>query len=173
MLALLEAFFQIMTRRGGPEDLPDSAFLLQSLVVIYLICQLPVVVIMYGWSGTTVLLILADVTLLSVFFWAILRLTGHEPRFRQTLSALLGTGALLSLVQAPLVAASRAAPDAASRPAIITLSLLGLLAWMLFVHAHITARALSRHFAIGMVVALAYFVVSFQVSSRISPPVAG
>ena len=138
MLALLEAFFQIMTRRRGPEDLPDSVFLLQVLIAIYLACQLPVGVIMYGWTGTTLALILADLVLLGVFFWTVLRATGNAPRFRQTLSALLGTGALLSLVQ-----------------------------------AHITARALSRHLGIGMVVALAYFVLSFQVSTRISPPVTG
>ncbi len=169
MLALVEAFFAIMIRRRGPEDLPDSAVLLQFLVAVYLACQVPVGLVMYGWTGTTLALILADIALLAAFFWILLRATGHAARYRQTLSALLGTGALLSLVQAPLVALSRAAPDPAQRPAVITFALVALLAWMLLVQGHIASRALSRHFGIGMLVALSYFVLSFQLSTRISP----
>lgn len=172
MLALLEAFFQIATRRRGPEDLPDSQFLLRLALVAYMLAQVPVVGVLYGWTGAALVAIVADTGLLALFFWLMLKVTRHPGRYRRTLTALLGTGALLALAQAPLVFFSKLAGSTGQPPAGPTLGLLLVLFWSIVVQAHIASRALSSNFGIGLAVALVYFMLSYQLAGQI-PPAAG
>ena len=169
MLALLEAFFHILTRRRGPEDLPDSRFLAGIALAAYLLAQAPVAVVLYGWPNAAFLVVVIDAELLAFFFWLMLSLTRHLGRFRRTLTALLGTGAMLSLPQAPLVFFSKLATAAGHAPIGATVGLLMLLFWSIMVHAHITSRALSSNFGVGLAVALVYFLLSYQVSGQFAP----
>lgn len=169
MLALLDAFFQIAIRRSGPEDLPESVFLLQVVLAAYLVTQLPVAVILYGWGGTALLAIVLDSVLLGLAFWLLLRLTGRSARFQRTFTALLGTGALLALPQAPLVYLSKAASVAGQTPVGPSFGLLALLVWSILVQAHIASRALSSGFATGLAVALSYFMLSYQIAGQLLP----
>lgn len=166
MLALLEAFFNIIMRRRGPEDLPDSQFLMGGALAAYLLTQVPVAVMLYGWSASALLAIVADAALLALFFRALLQLMGRVTRYRRTLTALLGTGALLALPQAPLVFFSQLATAAGQTPLGPTLGLLALLFWSIVVQAHIASRAMSRSFGIGLAVAVAYFILSYQLSMQ-------
>lgn len=170
MLALLDAFFQIVLRRRGPEDLPDSAFLLGLAFAAYVIAQLPVAGLIFGVTVTAAAAIAVDCALLAGVFWALLLFTGHAPRYRQTLTALAGTGALLALAQAPLVFLTRLANNAGQSSAGPSLGLLALLLWSIIVQAHITSRALSSGYGIGLAVALAYFILSYGVSGMFMPP---
>ncbi len=169
MLALLEAFFFILTRRRGPEDLPDSQFLLTITLAAYMIAQAPVAAVLYGWSAAAMLAIVLDTVLLAVCFWLLLSFTRHGGRYRRTLTALLGTGALLALPQAPLVFFSKLATAAGQAPIGPTVGLLALLFWSIMVQAHIASRALSSNFGVGLAVAIAYFLLSYQVSGQFAP----
>lgn len=169
MLALLEAFFQITTRRRGPEDLPDSQFLLNAAIAAYMLAQVPVAAVLYGWSGTALAAIVVDTVLLALCFWLLLNFTRHLGRYRRTLTALAGTGALLALPQAPLVFFSKLASAAGQAPVGPTMGLLALLFWSIVVQAHIASRALSSNFGVGLAVALGYFLLSYQVSGQFAP----
>lgn len=166
MFALLEAFFQIAMRRRGPEDLPDSSFLLYASLAAYMLAQVPVALEFYGRSMSSLLAILADTGLLALVFWLPLQFTRRTGRYRRTMTALAGTGALLSLVQAPLVFFSGMASTAGQPPVGATLGLLLLLIWSIVVQAHIAARALSSTFWVGLAVALVYFAVSSRVAGQ-------
>lgn len=166
MLALLEAFFQIVTRRRGPEDLPDSQFLLSVTLAAYMLAQVPVAAALYGWSGAALFAIVLDAALLALCFWLLLSFTRRLGRYRRTLTALLGTGALLALPQAPLVFFSKLATAAGQAPIGATVGLLVLLFWSIIVQAHIASRALSANFGVGLAVALGYFLLSYQVSGQ-------
>lgn len=173
MLALIEAFLQIAMRRRGPEDLPDSQFLLVLALAAYVVAQLPVAILLFGWSGTAFAVIAADVALLCACFWVPLWYLGKPSRYRRTLTALAGTGALLALPQGPLVLASRAAQEAGAAPLLPTVGLLALLAWTIVVQAHVASRALSTGFGLGLAVALFYFILNFQVTGQIAPAAPG
>ncbi|MCC7330802.1 MAG: hypothetical protein IT484_11740 [Gammaproteobacteria bacterium] len=169
MLALLDAFIQIVMRRLGPEDLPDSSFLLGLALAAYALAQLPTAGVVFGLTPTAALAIAVDCALLAGVFWLLLRFTGHAPRFRQTLTALAGTGALLALVQAPLVYLTKLAGAGGQSSAGPTLGLLALLLWSVIVQAHIASRALSGGYGVGLAVALGYFILSYGISGIFSP----
>lgn len=169
MLALIEAFFAIVLRRRGPEDLPDSGFLLALTLGAYVAVQALLATAFYGWSGRALQALLLDVALLAGCYWLLLRLAGRPARFRRTLTALAGTGAVLALPQAPLVwfsGIAAAGGDAAVGPKLL---LLLLLVWTIVVQAHITSRALSATFWVGLAVALGYFILSYEVSGQLIP----
>lgn len=169
MLALIEAFLQIMTRRRGPEDLPDSTFLLGLTLAAYVLAQVPIAGIVYGWSFAAVKAIVADIALLCCCLWLLLRFTSRLGRFRRTLTALAGTGALLSVPQVPLVLLSKIAADVGEPAVGATVALLALLFWSILIQAHITSRALSVNLGAGVAIALAYFFLSYQVSAQFAP----
>lgn len=169
MLALLEVFFQIVVRHRGPEDLPDSQFLLGVTLLAYLLAQVPVGTAIYGWSAVALQAIAADTALLAVCFWLLLWFTHRMARYRRTMTALLGTGALLALAQTPLVFFAKFATVAGQVPVGARLGLLALLIWSVIVQAHIASRALSSPFGIGLVVALGYFLIEVLVSSEFAP----
>ena len=98
---------------------------------------------------------------------AIVVSAGRTPRLLQTLTAVLGCGALLNILYvagrvflSPLLGAGVA----------------GLLAWLIIawsipVHGHTIARAIERHWYFGIAVALAVFVVKLVLFEQLAPPV--
>jgi len=64
MLAIIQAFLNIALRRLGPEDLPDSNFLLGVTFIIYLLTQLPMAWIVFGSTNDIARILLVDATLL-------------------------------------------------------------------------------------------------------------
>ena len=77
MLALLEAFFQIAMRRRGPEDLPDSQFLLALAIAAYLATQALVAIALYGWIRDALQAVTLEFGLLAGCYWVLLQLTGR------------------------------------------------------------------------------------------------
>jgi hypothetical protein len=169
MLALIEAFFQIVMRRRGPEDLPDSQFLLALAIASYLATQALVAIALYGWTGDALQAVTIEFALLSGCYWLLLKLARKPARYRQTLTALAGTGAILTLPQAPLVLLAGIDSSIENAPAGPRIALLILLVWSIVVQAHITSRALSTNFYVGLAVALGYLLITLQVADHFGP----
>ena len=169
MLPLLRAFLQIIMRHEGPEQLPDSRLLVMITLMAYVLAQVPPAWQVYGSSATAVLAILVDVLMLISAVWAVLRIAGHPNRYRQTLAALLGTTALLTLPLALLNYWLGELTGAGRAPAGPSIAILLLITWTLTVQAHIFARALSRPFVIGLLVAVSYFIANYGVIWQFAP----
>jgi hypothetical protein len=169
MLAILDVFLQIALRRRGPEDLPDSSFLLVLAGVLYVLAQVVLALPVYGASGQLARSVALDVALLCACLWGLLRLTGHGSRFGRTLTALLGTGTLLSMLMMPFNYWLDAVSGAESPAVVPTLGILAVVSWSLVVNGHILARALSAPFTLGLVLSVAYFFLNYLVFSQIGP----
>ena len=169
MFALLQAFFQIVMRRLGPEDLPDSRLLVLLTLVAYIAMQTLPAFQVYGWSPVVPEAVVIDVALLTSALWLLLRITAHADRYRRTLTALLGTGALLTLPLIPLNFWLQVFTQAGHAPAGPSIAILILLAWSLMVQGHILSRALSSSFAVGLLLSIGYFVINYGVILQLSP----
>lgn len=170
MLPILDAFLQILFRRRGPEDLPDSSLLLLLAGVAYVASQALLAAPVYGAAEPVARSLALDLLLLCGCVWGLLRLTGHRSRFRQTLTAVFGTSALLALCMVPFNywLDATASPDGA--PLAPTVGLLAVLSWSLVVNGHIFSRALSQPFITGLAVAVAYFFLNYLVFAQLAPP---
>lgn len=169
MLPILDVFLQIALRRRGPEDLPDSGFLLALAAVCYMVALGLLAWPIYGASGALARSVALDVVLLYGCVWALLRFTGHGARFGRTLTALYGTGTLLSLLMVPFNFWLDGL-SGTGRPAVLPiLGNLAIVSWSLVVYGHILARALSSPFALGLMLSVAYFFLNYLVFSQFGP----
>jgi len=170
MIELARVFLDICLRRRGPEDLPASAFLRNVVLGLFVLTQLPVTLLAYDSPGQALLTVVADLVTLLLALWALLYFTGHAGRFTQTMTAVLGAGTLLTVLALPFNLASRSAATTGDPPGLASIVVLGIVLWSVVVDGHILSRALSRPFAIGFVIAAAYFwlraVLLFDLAAR-------
>lgn len=170
-LAIVRAYFAVCTFRLGPQDLPAAGVFLSISLALYALAStalvlparaLPVAIL----SGTT------ETALLLLITWVLLRLRGVPARFRQTATALTGTGFLFSLVALPLFCLHGV--DAAPLLlALIGLLVLCLVVWNVAVMAHILRHALSASFPMGVLLAMGYIWLITMGMSAILPGQAG
>lgn len=170
MLELLKAFGAITLRRLGPEDLPASGFLLGITLIVYLLSQALIAVLAFGDIYSAVVTVAADLAMLAVCLWALLALTGFRARYQQSLTAMLGTSALLSILSVPFTLWRRTLTDVPPGGATLPGSImLVILAWSFVVDGHILSRSLSRPFSIGLLIAIAYFFLNMTLLFEFLP----
>ncbi|MEO7386843.1 MAG: hypothetical protein ABIX37_07910 [Gammaproteobacteria bacterium] len=169
MLPILDAFLQIALRRRGPEDLPDSWFLLLIAGAAYELLQGIIAAPVYASSMALARSLVLDLLLLYGFVWGLLRFTGHAPRFRRTLTAVLGTSALMTLCMLPFNYWLAQVPDPAKPALAPTIGLLAVICWSLVVNGHIFARAMSSPFVAGLAISVAYFFLNYLVFAELGP----
>lgn len=169
MLSILDVFVQIALRRRGPEDVPDSRALLLMAGLAYVIAQGFLAQSVYHTASGLARSLALDLLLLCGLLWGLLRLAGHALRYRQTLTAILGTGAFLGLCMLPFNLWLDLAEEP-GKPAVgATIGLLAIVSWSLVVNGHIFSRALSRPFAAGLAISVAYFFLNYLVFTQFGP----
>lgn len=166
MLAYIKTLINIVFRKLGPEDLPDSGFLLGFTFAVYIFLQGALTWILEGPPLNSAKMLAFSVAMLTFCLWALLRLAGFPSRFRQTLTALLGTGALLTVISAPF-SFWRQLANAESEAAFPMTAEFALVIWLVFIEGHILSRALSKPFGVGLVAAVIYFVLYILVRSQL------
>ena len=164
MSPLFPRLIDIVLLRRGPQDLPAGRSVLLACLTLYvLIAALSLNIGRSPENPTAVLVLAAGLPLALV--WVVLKLRDRVNRWEQTLSALYGTSALLSLITLPFNF------DTSSEPAapVIIISLL-VFFWSFIVDGHIWRHALDTSFAAGLAVAMLLFVLSFSIISSLAGP---
>jgi hypothetical protein len=167
----VQLFWGMALRRKGPADLPASQFLLGLTLAAYILAQLPIVVPSYGWSARLLGIVLLDVLTVALFVGAVLIASGCRQRYVQTITAWFGVGTVLALFAVPFNAWWQGVSEAAAPSIVPLLALLMVVVWSITVNAHILAQAISRPFGIGLLIALAYFFLSFGVMGLLPPEI--
>ena len=160
MWPLIQIFIDIAFHRRGPEDLPSQAFLLGAVMVVALVVSTVSLVMLGNGFGTAVLETGVSLVVFLVFYRVLLTLAGRPERFTQTVTALLGTSVLLSLIAMPLLLTL--GENAEEVPPLTVFLLLGLLLWSLDIAGFIISRALERHYALGVTIAVGFFLLEGQ-----------
>ena len=164
MTTLVSRLIGILVLRQGPQDLPAGpSVMLATLAGYMLVAAVSLTTGTPPASPTTVLLLATGLPMLLT--WVVLRLRSRVSRWEQTLSALYGTSALLSLLSLPLNLQAGAEPA----PPIMLISLVIFL-WSFAVDAHIWRHALNISFAAGLAVAMILFVAFFGIISSVAGP---
>ncbi len=172
MLAYIKALAYIAFRKLGPEDLPDSRFLLGITLAIYLLLQVPLGWILFDMSINLVQVIAADLLILAFFLWVLLRLSGYSSRYCQTLTAFLGTSALLTVLSIPFTYWRNVTLSQESGIALPSTIIFAIMLWSLVVYGHIISRALSTPFGVGLMVSVGYYFLQRLVLVELLSPVA-
>lgn len=159
VLQFLRIFVDIVLWRRGPQDLPASRLLVGLTLAAYVAVSAVQLALLDEPATTWFFFLVADPVLLMAWVWLVLKLFGHLERYAQTVSAVLGTGALLGLVlYLPLQFIMPASADGQAAPLAQALGL-GLVAVFALVTGRIIKLATDSNLFTGIGVALTYFLV--------------
>ncbi|HXQ31642.1 MAG TPA: hypothetical protein VN790_06725 [Steroidobacteraceae bacterium] len=160
MQELFRVFWDIALFRRGPRDVPASWLLLAIVAAVYAATSSLQSVLLFG-PRLAVERGLADLALTAALFWTALALRRRGHRFLQTLTAMLGTGTLLSVPMITMLIVRRELTDAGAVALLLSVASVPLLVWYLFVVGHIVRHALEVPLFTGMAVAMTYIVLGY------------
>jgi hypothetical protein len=158
VLRLISAFVDVMLHRTGPDSLPSSSFLLWAVITLAIVADC-IVLWLAGSSGRGYVVAVLVTGFNIWFVWALLRTFNRQGRFRQTVTAILGAGVLLTGLQAPLVLALPEAVQPDSQPATLTLPDLlwfFIRVWWIDINAFVFSRALERPYFLCVAIVIGY-----------------
>ncbi len=168
MQAIVKAFWELALLRRSPADLPDSATLLLVAAAAYAALSAVQSYMLFG-TDAIALRTLADLSLLALPLWLVLALARRAARFRQTLTALLGAGAVLAPFVLLLLALKGAAESSHPLLLLTWAGTVGVVVWYLFVFGHVLRAALDTGMFTGVAMALAYVIGSSALLSALFP----
>jgi len=152
---LFNAFMDICRLRRRPQDIPESSTLFFVCLAAYLVVSVLLVLLSMPLEQA-VMITLLEVSLLMLFIYILLRLTHKARRWPQTMTAVFGTGIIISLFSIPLYyLGGRGDPQALMQNWSVLL-LLGLIIWNIVVMAHILKHALQIRMIAGVMIMLGY-----------------
>jgi hypothetical protein len=105
MLRLLQTFFDIALWRKGPQDLPASTTLALVVLAIYMGIEFVGVRLFDLNLRAATVFIGVDVLMLTGWLWLVLAFFGRRQRFTQTITATLGVGVIILLLDVAMRAA--------------------------------------------------------------------
>ena len=165
VISLILTIIDIILLRKGPEALPRAPVIFVLVVVLWLLSSLGAWITLDSYSGNTFLLGLLIAAVGLIIYALLLNSAGKAERIRQSVSAIIGCGAVISfsvlLVQAVL-------PNFLSEDhvsAIVTVMWL----WSVPVEGHIIARAIDRPWYVGLIAATTVFIVQLFLLASLGP----
>ena len=149
-------FVDICLFKRGPQDVPASRLLFFLALLAYWAVGIALLSLENGWLEATVQAVTESLLLLA-FCWVLLAAFRRLSRLLQTTTTLLATDALISLPGALLLSWWLARPEASE----LQFGLIVLTLWHLAVIARVLGLAVSRPFAYGGVLAIAYVGITY------------
>lgn len=138
----IRTFVEICLFRQGPADLPASDGLFKASLLAYLLVGLMVNLLDGGWQ-MSLWVAVTELILMLAFAGLVLKLARKLPRYQQTVTALAGTGSLLTIIAWPLLWLFYGLEEQAQSSNLLLLALMAIMLWSLMVHAHIFRQALD------------------------------
>ncbi len=163
-MAIVRLFLEICLLRQGPGDIPYSNFLFYLTFMVYLMFGISVLTLQAGDASLIIQMTLQVFTVFA-FVWGCLALYSRQPRFMQTMTAVLGSDALISFIALPLLFWIKVDPGMP----VLFMCLLGLMFWQLIVMGHILRRALDKSLWFGVGLTFLFLFMSFQLMGALAP----
>lgn len=165
MQALLKTLFDITLLRRGPEDLPFSWLVLYLCVGLWLLALFATLVMLTNFAARDAWIAIGGAIAGIACYVVILTVLGFSGRLLQTISALIGCGALISFAMLALLVLMTPFVG----PNIANLAAFLLLVWSVPVKGHIMARAIDRHWYAGIAIALSIFLLQIAFTQAMTP----
>ena len=164
MLPLIQTLFDIARLRKGPEHIPRSTLLLMLAIFLWLFAVLCQVALIQQIDETDFALELFSALVGISCYSIVVVVFGQGPRLTQTLTAILGCGALVAIV----FTVAYVVLQAIDSPLIMMIAIWAIVLWSISVKGHIIASAINRHWYLGMAIAVFVFVLQYVVNAFIT-----
>jgi hypothetical protein len=167
MLLLAKAFLDIALRRQTPAYLPASLLLLVSVACVAALTEVFGALLPPPPNGQIPLRIVLEVGMPLAFTWVLLACARRGARILQTATALLGVGALASLILYPLNSLIGVMGEDKLMSLPIGVIWTAVLIGYLLACAHIWRSALDSGLLLGIGISLGYLILSNSIEHRL------
>ena len=164
LLALIQTLFDIVLLRKGPEHIPRSTILLIVVIVFWIFAVLCQVALIPSIDEADFIFELFSALIAVTCYSAVIIGFGQAPRLTQTITALLGCGALLAIIFALVFVILQAIGS----PVMTLLAVWAIVLWSVSIKGHIISRAIDRHWYLGLAIAVSVFILQHVVHAYIS-----
>jgi len=161
--AFIKTLFEIVTIRKGPDAIPYSWLLLNVAAAMWFIPLLALVAVVQDFGRSAVTVLVASWALSLVCYAFVIMLAGYPNRLLQSLTAIIGCGAIIFFAQVAGLVAASLLLGAAVAEIVVDL----LLFWSVYVKGHIVSRAISREWYVGLVIAIAVFLLQYAFTKAV------
>ncbi len=165
MQAFIKTLFEILTIRKGPDAIPHSWLLLNVATVMWFMPLIVLAAVVQDFGGTAVAATVASWALSLACYVCVIVLAGYASRLLQSLTAIVGCGAIIFAAQVAGLIATSLLLGADVATIVIYL----LLFWSVYVKGHIISRTIDRDWYVGLVIAIAVFLLQYAFSTAVSP----
>ncbi|MDH4124780.1 MAG: hypothetical protein OEW64_05310 [Gammaproteobacteria bacterium] len=164
LLLFIKTLFDIALLRKGPQHIPRSRILLLVAALFWTTAVLSALVLIDRFDELDVAHEFFSLLVAVTCYSAIVLGARLGPRLTQTITAILGCGALLTFT---LVAGYvLLQPIIGAAP--MTLVAFLILLWSLSIKGHIIAAAINQHWYLGLAIAVAIFVLQSLVNKLLT-----
>ena len=141
--------------------MPNSLVVMQLSFGMLLLATFSSAVLIKPAGGESVLLSFLTSLLGYVFYGSVLMVAGFLNRLGQTISSIMACGSILTVLM--VFAYVMLSPFLGARIAALVATL--ILFWSVPVKGHIIARAIDRHWYLGIAISMAIFVLQYAIYS--------
>ena len=164
LLPFLQTLVEIALLRKGPDAIPRSVIMLSMAIILWFFAALSALVLIDRFDEMSFVEEAFSVLVAVVCYATVVVAAGRAPRLLQTITAILGCGALLTLVFVAAYGVMQ--PFEPGGPTRLAAWL--ILLWSVSIKGHIIARAIDRHWYLGLAIAVAVFALQRVVNQLIS-----
>lgn len=159
LLPFLQTLIDIALLRKGPEHIPRSNVLLLLVIAMWLVAVLAQLVLISQFDEADFVYEIFSALLAVTCYSIVVIGFGQAPRLTQSITALLGCGALLSTI----FAIAYVVLQAIDSPLVMALVVWVIVLWSVSIKGHIIASAINRHWYLGLAIAVSIFVLQHVV----------
>ena len=159
VLPLLKTLFDIALLRKGPDSIPHSPVLLMLSIGLWSLAAFVFTTLIDSANGSDIRREVLGLAIATGCYFTVIAIAGFGNRVLQTITALIGCGALIFLCfTASLVTVGRLTGAMG-----INLLVVLYLMWSISVEGHIIGRAVDRPLYVGILIALVIFVLQYTI----------
>lgn len=159
VLPLIKTLLDITLLRKGPDDIPRSWVLFSLILALWIFSSLAALALIEQFDESDFFLGLFSGVIGVLCYAGVVVISGLSARMLQTISAIIGCGALITL--AFVAEYVLFLPFLGAVPTGLIANL--ILLWSVPVEGHIIARAIDRHWYVGILVAITVFVFQYAI----------
>lgn len=165
---LARLFFDICLLKKGPQDVPDSSDVRITVFISYLLAGSVLISSGLSWSDALYQSII-ETLLVALFIYVLLLFFSLPHRFKQAITAIYGSGTLITTLSIPFVFWLAALIKNEASTGVAGLAVFLIVCWSFVVMGHIIRETIQKSMAFSLLLTFCYLYLSYQVINMISP----
>mgnify|MGYP003387294525 FL=1 len=165
---LIRLLFDICLLKKGPQDLNLTEGIKKGVFICYLLAGTGLLSI-DGPLDEAIIKAFIEALMLMFFMFSLLAFYSFPKRFGQSMTAIFGTGALLSVISLPFMLMLNVLHEKQSAAGLVGLAVFLLVCWSFAVMGHIIREATQTSLTLSLLLTFCYLYLSYQFINLIYP----